>query len=93
MSFKVLVCCLLVSIPIHSSPIHSEQNLTAVTIVHINDFHARFEETDSGGAACKNPTECIGGYARVVTVVKRLLEEFKDQHVLYLNAGDNYQGL
>lgn len=90
MKLKVLVLCLFV-IKV-SGRITFSQNLTAVTIIHINDFHARFEETNSDGTICKVVDDCIGGYARLVTVVKRLMEKYKDKHVLYLNAADNFQG-
>lgn len=39
---------------------------------------------------CKATDQCIGGYARVVTKIKELLNERKNP--LYLNAGDNFQG-
>ncbi|CRK89351.1 CLUMA_CG003109, isoform A, partial [Clunio marinus] len=64
-----------------------------VNIIHINDFHARFEEITPQSNTC-NPetTTCVGGYARVVTKVKELLEVNRDNNPLYLNAGDNFQG-
>lgn len=63
-----------------------------LVIVHINDFHARFEETNEGSNACTTPGSCIGGYARVVTKVKELMNTHSDKNVVYLNAGDNFQG-
>jgi 5'-nucleotidase len=55
---------------------------------------SRFEETNIFSTSCKPEIgeECIGGYARVVTKVKELLEERKDLNPVYLNAGDNFQG-
>jgi 5'-nucleotidase len=37
---------------------------------------------------------CIGGYARVLTMVKKLQKERADQgkNPIYLNIGDNFQG-
>ncbi|EAT36584.1 AAEL011346-PA [Aedes aegypti] len=70
----------------------SEKSLFPLSIIHVNDIHARFEETNYVGTVCK-PHEgqvCIGGYARTVTVVKHLLRI--RQNPLYLNAGDNFQG-
>lgn len=41
---------------------------------------------------CRDGERCIGGYARVVATVKRLLYEHRDKNPIYMNAGDNYQG-
>lgn len=70
------------------------QELFPVAIIHFNDFHARFEETNTYSNECRasEGEVCIGGYARVVTTVKSLLEKRKDEHPIYLNAGDNFQG-
>ncbi|XP_053949930.1 apyrase isoform X2 [Anastrepha ludens] len=67
-------------------------DLFPLSIIHINDFHARFEATDTTGGTCDAGEECIGGYARTVYMVKRLLEEQKDQNPVYFNAGDSFQG-
>ncbi|XP_050500450.1 apyrase isoform X2 [Diabrotica virgifera virgifera] len=61
-----------------------------LSVVHFNDFHARFEQTSPDGNSCKNETECIGGFSRLYSKINSLLEE-KPKSVL-LNAGDNYQG-
>ncbi|XP_060664932.1 apyrase [Drosophila nasuta] len=63
-----------------------------LSLIHINDFHARFEATDTSGGICAEGTECIGGYARTVYTVKQLLEQQKDQNPIYINAGDSFQG-
>uniref|UniRef100_A0A336MEE1 apyrase n=1 Tax=Culicoides sonorensis TaxID=179676 RepID=A0A336MEE1_CULSO len=70
----------------------SDDDLFPLAIIHINDFHARFEETNTASNPCKAEETCIGGYARTVTVVKQLKEKLKDKNPLYLNAGDNFQG-
>jgi len=46
------------------------------------------------GCKSEEGEECIGGYARVVTVVKDLLKKHNDENTnpIYLNAGDNFQG-
>ncbi|CAO1420473.1 unnamed protein product [Diamesa hyperborea] len=64
--------------------------LFPLSIIHLNDMHARFEETNMLSNTCKATDQCIGGYARIVTKIKELLNERKNP--LYLNAGDNYQG-
>lgn len=68
------------------------QELFPLSIIHVNDFHARFEETNYAGTVCNQETGdvCIGGYARMVTAVKHLLQI--RENPVYLNAGDNFQG-
>ncbi|XP_030568581.1 apyrase isoform X1 [Drosophila novamexicana] len=63
-----------------------------VSLIHINDFHARFEPTDTSGGICDEGEECVGGYARTVHMVRRLLEEQRDHNPIYINAGDSFQG-
>ncbi|XP_063706239.1 apyrase-like [Culicoides brevitarsis] len=41
---------------------------------------------------CKDREKCIGGYARLVHMIKYIQQKYKDDHPLYLNAGDNFQG-
>lgn len=45
---------------------------TKIRILHNNDMHARFEQTDARGGTCKNPdfitNKCYGGFARVAHV-------------------------
>uniref|UniRef100_A0A1A9WZE9 apyrase n=1 Tax=Glossina brevipalpis TaxID=37001 RepID=A0A1A9WZE9_9MUSC len=67
-------------------------DLFPLSIIHTNDFHARYEPTDKNGGTCSNDGECIGGYARTVHTVKRLLQEQKDKNPIYVDAGDNFQG-
>ncbi|XP_065365254.1 apyrase isoform X1 [Calliphora vicina] len=67
-------------------------DLFPLSIIHINDFHARFEATDTTGGTCDDGEVCIGGYARTVHTVKRLLEEQKDTNAVFFNAGDSFQG-
>lgn len=57
-----------------------------------NNKKYRFEETNERSTSCKpeQGEKCIGGYARVVTVVKSLLSNRTNP--IYLNAGDNFQG-
>ncbi|XP_038120936.1 apyrase [Culex quinquefasciatus] len=67
-------------------------NLYELSIVHINDFHARFEEVNAASVSCNREggDTCVGGYARTMTVLKKLLAERNNP--LYFNAGDNFQG-
>lgn len=55
-------------------------------------FIVRFEETNMLTLECKADSNnaCIGGYARIVTTVKRLQQS--RSNAIYLNAGDNFAG-
>ncbi|XP_045504019.1 apyrase-like [Colias croceus] len=62
-----------------------------LNIVHYNDFHARFVETSPSGGVC-NPTiaPCIGGFARLATLIRQIVA--REPHSLVLNGGDTFQG-
>lgn len=65
-----------------------------LTILHNNDFHARFAPTNVEGAPCsssKSKPLCYGGAARTVSFVKSVRATSPDP-VLFLNAGDFFQG-
>lgn len=66
------------------------EELFQLSIIHINDFHARFDETNERSETCREGQKCIGGFARMKTVVDRL--KLKRQNAIFLNAGDNFQG-
>ncbi|XP_042212345.1 snake venom 5'-nucleotidase-like [Homarus americanus] len=65
-----------------------------LTILHLNDFHARFEETNVYSGRCsdgdRQKNRCYGGIARLSSAVR--LEREKSPNVLYLSAGDYFQG-
>lgn len=61
-----------------------------LTILHTNDFHARIDEYDVGGGACTNAANCIGGYARLATLVAGVRAD--TDNVLLVDAGDQFQG-
>lgn len=69
-----------------------------IIILHNNDIHARFDQTDEKSATCSTLTvdsdNCFGGIARISTLVKKYRSEAKagGPHALYLNAGDTYTG-
>lgn len=66
-------------------------DLFELSILHINDFHARFEEISHKSRACKpHMDNCIGGFSRLYTAVTTLKQEYLE--ALFLNAGDNFQG-
>ncbi|XP_039434448.1 apyrase-like [Culex pipiens pallens] len=71
-------------------------NLFPLTLIHNNDFHARYEETNLKSKACsasdKQQNKCIAGIARLQTVIQNLRKQYASKNALYLNIGDNYQG-
>lgn len=73
-------------------PTSHAQDLFPVSIIHVNDMHARFDETNMYSNTCKSDDECIGGYARVVTKVKELRISKASKNPIYLNAADTFQG-
>jgi 5'-nucleotidase len=65
-------------------------------IIHINDFHSRIESINKYDSTCSAEDEaegsCFGGAARLVTAAKSARERVGDGNLLFLNAGDNFQG-
>ena len=66
-----------------------------LTILHTNDVHARYEQTNKYSSPCTDKdvkkNACFGGYARLVTKVNEFREQ-RPNHTLVLDAGDQYQG-
>ncbi|XP_013165981.1 PREDICTED: apyrase-like isoform X1 [Papilio xuthus] len=71
--------------------VSSAENEFSLNILHYNDFHARFVETNPAGGVC-NPSvaPCTGGFARLATAVREALGREPDS--LLLNGGDSFQG-
>lgn len=67
-----------------------------LNIVHINDLHSRIEPINKYDSTCKAEDnaegKCFGGYARVATKIAELREQLKDENLIVLDAGDQYQG-
>ncbi len=65
-----------------------------LTLVHTNDVHARFEETNTFGGACSitelSDGSCFGGVARRHHLVQTLRN--KHNNLLFLDGGDQFQG-
>ena len=65
-----------------------------LTLLHTNDVHARFLQTDKYSAKCSPAMaaegKCFGGIARRVTKVRQI--RASDPNVLLVDAGDQYQG-
>lgn len=88
-AFTIFVLCKTCHNPEVSS---NQRELFELSIIHINDFHAHFEQTDSFSGTCLEGQEasCVGGIARIATTVKKLVQERPNP--VFLNAGDNFQG-
>ncbi|XP_015595634.1 apyrase [Cephus cinctus] len=67
-------------------------DLFELSIIHLNDFHARFVQTGPSSGTCYegNEDECVGGIARVYTATHRMVKE--RPNAIFLNAGDHFQG-
>ena len=69
---------------------------TTLHILHTNDWHSRLEPVDKYNATCTPEAdaagECFGGVARLKTLVDRLRGDLAGEHVLLLDAGDQFQG-
>jgi len=65
-----------------------------LTLLHVNDIHVRMEETNKYSASCKERDakagKCYGGLARIHKAVNDI--KHKEENVLWLNAGDFFQG-
>ena len=66
----------------------------SLTILHTNDFHARFEpisKYDSGCSVEDNTAgECFGGWARLVNAVKEARS--RTNNSILVDGGDQFQG-
>ncbi len=66
-----------------------------LTILHMNDFHARHEPVDARALACApGRPSCYGGAARLATAIfaERAAAEADGRAVLLVDAGDQFQG-
>uniref|UniRef100_A0A0K8RHV3 5'-nucleotidase n=1 Tax=Ixodes ricinus TaxID=34613 RepID=A0A0K8RHV3_IXORI len=65
-----------------------------ITILHTNDIHSHFLQSDKRGANCSEEKakegKCYGGVARIVTKVREL--KASQTKTFFFNAGDFYQG-
>ena len=66
----------------------------ALTILHTNDFHARFEPISKYDSGCKpadnDEGKCFGGSARLVTAVREA--RAAKPNTLLVDGGDQFQG-
>jgi 5'-nucleotidase len=87
-AFTILVLCETFGVREASS----SQDLFELSIIHFNDFHAYFEQSNPYGGECLEGEEetCVGGIARIATITRRLREE--RNNTIVLNTGDSFQG-
>lgn len=84
------------AVPLDSQP--EEDTNLHLTILHNNDMHAHFEQSDRFTGTClledAKANKCYGGFARILTVVKQYRKDAENggPAVLYLNSGDTYTG-
>lgn len=67
-----------------------------LTILHVNDFHSRVEPINRFDSTCSAADDaegkCFGGLARLSTAVAGARAAAGDAPILFLNAGDIFQG-
>nr|QHO60721.1 salivary 5'-nucleotidase [Sergentomyia schwetzi] len=72
----------------------SQRGNIEIVLLHTNDMHARFVETNRRGNVChekdKMAKQCYGGFSRISSKIKQFRKGNND--VLFLNAGDTFQG-
>ncbi|XP_060080242.1 snake venom 5'-nucleotidase-like [Ylistrum balloti] len=80
-SVCILAVCLLVNVCLSSA--------FNLTVLHTNDIHARYEETNKYSGSCSD-NNCYGGLGRLKTKI----EEFRAAvpNTILLDGGDMYQG-
>ncbi|XP_074040522.1 apyrase [Leptinotarsa decemlineata] len=73
-----------------ASPAGRTNGSFELSVIHFNDFHARFDQINENGGSCKKESECVGGFSRLYTQIKKIREE--NPKSILLNAGDTFQG-
>ncbi|TPX42285.1 hypothetical protein SeMB42_g05189, partial [Synchytrium endobioticum] len=67
----------------------------SLTVLHTNDIHSHFDPVSPYGSSCSEwniaNNECYGGFARIVTMVKKL-RNTAGLNTLLVDAGDQFQG-
>ncbi|WP_011582043.1 MULTISPECIES: 5'-nucleotidase C-terminal domain-containing protein [Chelativorans] len=81
------------ALALSSAPSFADYTLN---ILHINDWHSRIQSINAFESTCSDEDEsagkCFGGAGRLVTAVEDARNALQGQNVLFLNAGDNFQG-
>ncbi|XP_053674593.1 apyrase-like [Anopheles nili] len=67
-----------------------DEPLFPLSIFHINDLYARFNQVNLEGFTCIGQETCQGGYPRVVSAVRQM--QAQAENSLYLNSGGSFKG-
>uniref|UniRef100_A0A147BI37 5'-nucleotidase n=1 Tax=Ixodes ricinus TaxID=34613 RepID=A0A147BI37_IXORI len=91
MHFFYLAAFLAIS---HAAPPPAEDKEFTITVLHTNDIHSHFLQSDKRGGNCTEEKaqnlSCYGGVARILTKVREIKKE--EKNTFFFNAGDFYQG-
>lgn len=63
---------------------------TELVILHTNDIHCRYDETNESGSRCTSNTNCFGGILRLSQAIKSIRE--REQNVVLFDGGDVLTG-
>ena len=61
-----------------------------LTILHTNDIHVHYAPYNPDGSACTNEANCLGGTARLKTLVDQ--QRILHPNSILVDAGDQFQG-
>ncbi|XP_014226882.1 apyrase-like [Trichogramma pretiosum] len=87
--FRESVFCLWLLCLVAHDAAHTDSSFE-LSVVHFSDFHSRYVEVAPNGGLCYEKSKCVGGVARLGSIIKRLASIRKNPIVL--NAGDSFQG-
>ena len=88
---KYFAIFVFLSITVDCFPTKDRVDIFNLTVVHINDIHAHFEEINANTSRCRPETQCFGGVARLNFKKNEIMNNAPDNSI-FLNAGDFYQG-
>ena len=91
LSIKYLAILVFLFAAVDCFPTQDHVDTFNLTVVHINDIHAHFEEINANTSRCRPETQCFGGVARLNYKKNEIMNNAPDNSI-FLNAGDFYQG-
>ena len=87
-NMKAAGCALLLALPMLAA--------WELSLLHVNDIHARMEETNKHSSPCttkdRDKGKCYGGLARIVTAVKRVKNQDQVRVVLLKDGVKIFSG-